>query len=61
MIAGTRIGFDPAQVKATRYGLTGMKERARLLGGTTQIDSQPGQGTRVQVLLPLAQGLVDEH
>lgn len=55
------IGFDPAQVKTTRYGLTGMKERARLLGGTTQIDSQPGQGTRVQVTLPLGQAIVDEH
>lgn len=55
------VGFDPAQVKATRYGLTGMKERARLLGGTTQIDSQPGQGASVRVRLPLAQGLVDEQ
>lgn len=55
------IGFDPSQVKTTRYGLTGMKERARLLGGTAQIDSQPGQGTRVQVTLPLAQAIVDDH
>jgi len=53
-------GFDPAQVKSTRYGLTGMKERARLLGGATHIDSQPGKGTRVQVTLPLAQGLMEE-
>lgn len=59
-IADAGRGFDPAAVKATRYGLTGMKERARLLGGVTQIDSQPGQGTRVQVTLPLAQGIVDE-
>jgi signal transduction histidine kinase len=55
------VGFDPSQVKSTRYGLTGMKERARLLGGTTQIDSQPGQGTRVEVMLPLAHALADEH
>src|SRR6185295_2211686 len=28
------IGFDPTNVKKTRYGLTGMRERARLFGGT---------------------------
>jgi len=53
-------GFDPAQVKPTRYGLTGIKERARLLRGTAQINSSPGQGTRVEVTLPLAEALVDE-
>lgn len=52
-------GFDPAQVKTTRYGLTGMKERARLLGGSTQIESEPGKGTRVQVTLPLEQAVVE--
>ena len=56
--AGT--GFDPAQIKTTRYGLTGMKERARLLGGSTQIDSAPDQGTRVNVVLPLAQAVMDQ-
>jgi signal transduction histidine kinase len=53
-------GFDPAQVKPTRYGLTGIKERARLLRGTAQISSAPGQGTRVEVTLPLAEALVEE-
>lgn len=57
-IADAGSGFDPAAVKSTRYGLTGMKERARLIGGVTQIDSQPGQGTRVQVTLPLTQAIV---
>ncbi len=60
-ISDAGVGFDPAQVKTTRYGLTGMKERARLLGGVTQIDSQPGNGTRIQVTLPLAEAIVDEH
>jgi signal transduction histidine kinase len=58
-ISDSGAGFDPAEVKTTRYGLTGMKERARLLGGSTQIDSAPGQGTRVQVTLPLAQAIVE--
>lgn len=58
-ISDTGSGFDPAQVKTTRYGLTGMKERARLLGGGTQIESSPGQGTTLRVTLPLAQALAE--
>jgi signal transduction histidine kinase len=60
-IADAGAGFDPSLVKSTRYGLTGMKERARLLGGLTQIESEPGKGTRVLVTLPLSQALVDEQ
>ena len=52
------VGFDPAQVKKTRYGLTGMRERARLFGGTTEIDSSPGSGTRIIVTLPLADAIL---
>lgn len=47
------IGFDPQEVKKTRYGLTGMRERARLFGGTAQITSRGGEGTRILVTLPL--------
>lgn len=52
------VGFDPTNVKKTRYGLTGMRERARLFGGTTEIDSAPGQGTRIIVSLPLADAIL---
>ena len=52
------VGFDPAQVKKTRYGLTGMRERARLFGGTTEIDSSVGKGTRIIVTLPLADAIL---
>jgi signal transduction histidine kinase len=34
-------------------GLTGMRERANSLGGTLEIQSNPGKGTRIQVKLPL--------
>lgn len=33
-------------------GLTGMRERAHLVGGTISIDSTPGAGTRVAIDLP---------
>jgi signal transduction histidine kinase len=47
------VGFDPAEVEEARFGLQGIRERARLLGGRAHIDSQPGQGTRISVELPL--------
>ena len=47
------IGFDPKAVEPNRFGLQGIRERARLLGGEATIDTAPGQGTRVTVELPL--------
>ena len=47
------VGFDADNVEGRTYGLGGIRERARLLGGTATIDSRPGQGTRVVVQLPL--------
>jgi two-component system, NarL family, sensor kinase len=46
-------GFDPEEVTPNRYGLTGMNERVRLLGGHLQIESAPGAGTKVVVTAPL--------
>ncbi|ACB76208.1 sensor histidine kinase [Opitutus terrae] len=47
------VGFvNGTQPKGSRsFGLVGMKERAQLLGGTVQITSAPGQGTRVTVVV----------
>lgn len=39
-----------------RFGLRGMRERARLLNGTFAIDSSRGQGTRIEVRIPRANG-----
>jgi signal transduction histidine kinase len=50
------VGFDPAQIGAGHYGLIGLRERARLIGGTLNIESAPGQGTTLKVQLPLAVG-----
>ena len=49
-------GFDPAQADGG-FGLTGMRERAALLGGRVVIDSAPGRGTVVEAELPLASAL----
>jgi signal transduction histidine kinase len=50
-------GFDPRKVSEGRdrphWGLMGIQERAEILGGTAQIDSAPGQGTRVLVRIPV--------
>ncbi|HUN06124.1 MAG TPA: GAF domain-containing sensor histidine kinase [Aggregatilineales bacterium] len=46
-------GFDPAQVPPNHYGLIGMNERARLLGGHLEVSSTPGQGTQIDVYVPL--------
>lgn len=53
-------GFDPSKVTTRRYGLLGIRERARLLGGRAQISSAPGQGTRIDVVLPLADVLLPD-
>jgi two-component system sensor histidine kinase DegS len=49
------IGFD--LVKAARHkksvGLLSMRERAELIGGSLQIQSTPGKGTAVTLLLPV--------
>jgi signal transduction histidine kinase/DNA-binding NarL/FixJ family response regulator len=50
-------GFDRARVEhagvSHGLGLKGMAERARLLGGTFELDSTPGWGTRVRAWVPL--------
>lgn len=42
-------GFDAAAAARRGYGLLGMQERARLLDGVLEIDSEPGRGTRVHL------------
>jgi NarL family two-component system sensor histidine kinase YdfH len=47
------IGFNPQQVKEGHYGIIGMRERAKLAGGTFKLKSQAGQGTTIEVVLPI--------
>jgi PAS domain S-box-containing protein len=54
-ISDTGAGFWPEAVLTTQRstGLSGMRERVRLLGGSLTIDSAPGQGTRLTACLPV--------
>lgn len=47
------VGFDPNQIPTGRFGLTGLSERARLLGGSLEFKTSPGAGTLVRVSVPL--------
>ncbi len=55
-ITDTGQGFDPSQVDpSSHFGLSGMQHRARILGAELSIESQPGQGTRIRLLIPREQ------
>ena len=50
------VGFDPvvSLSRGLSSGLSGMRERARMLGGEMTIESAPGKGTQLSVKLPVA-------
>jgi signal transduction histidine kinase len=47
------VGFDVGSIQENRFGLVGIRQRARLLGGKCSIRSTPGKGARVSVELPV--------
>ena len=52
-IADRGVGFDPDAVAEGHFGLQGIRERARLVGGAVEIYTAPGDGTRIDVEVPL--------
>ncbi len=52
-------GFDPERVAPGHFGLQGIHERARLLGGNAVVCSSPGQGTAIRVTLPTHSAAAD--
>ncbi len=47
-------GFSRATIEQRKtLGLISMEERARLVGGTLELTSLPGEGTTVKVAIPL--------
>jgi len=47
-------GFDPNAAQPDHWGLVGMHERAERLGAVLQLNSAPGEGTRVEVIRRLS-------
>lgn len=59
VVADQGTGFDPAALTAQsereerHIGLRGMRDRVSMLGGTFELQSAPGRGTRVVVRIPM--------
>lgn len=49
-------GFDPSDPSANGVGLRSMRERAKLLRGSFNIISTPGEGARAEVRAPIRKG-----
>ena len=49
----------PADLPAHTAGISGMRERARLVHGELEIDSRPGGGTTIRLELPLGESDAD--
>jgi signal transduction histidine kinase len=58
-------GFDPASVTPTTagdgFGLVGMSERTRMMGGQMTIDSAPGRGTSITISVPSQRADSNSH
>jgi signal transduction histidine kinase len=59
MVADDGRGFEVTSAPRSRegrgLGLQGMRERAEALGGTLRVSSQPGHGTRIEIVIPVKQ------
>lgn len=47
------IGFDPLLKKHASYGMVSMEERVNEIGGSLNIASAPGKGTRIEIRVPI--------
>lgn len=52
VVADNGRGFGLKSVAPQSMGLNIMRERVRILGGTVEVQSQPGQGTSVTIRIP---------
>jgi signal transduction histidine kinase len=53
VIADNGLGFDPEQLRADHFGLSGIRARAGQIGADLLLDTAPNHGTRVVVSLAL--------
>ncbi|NBA97734.1 PAS domain S-box protein [Pseudomonas sp. R5(2019)] len=49
-------GFAASTSRPTSFGLVGMRERVLMLGGSLELDSEPGEGTTLSVSIPFDAG-----
>jgi len=61
-IADNGVGFDTHAVEANydsrgSLGMVNLRERTELLGGTLRIESAPGRGTTISVLVPIKEAV----
>lgn len=59
LVADWGDGFDPVrqadgESPGERVGISGMRERAKLAGGSLELESYPGRGTRLSARIPLS-------
>ncbi|MDG0808560.1 sensor histidine kinase [Cohnella rhizosphaerae] len=47
------VGFDLQEKKHASYGIVSMEERVNELGGSLNIASAPGKGTRIEIRVPI--------
>jgi signal transduction histidine kinase len=59
-VADTGIGFDPEKplTPPHGWGLAGMRERVELINGQLRIESRPGKGTSVEVIVPNSEAII---
>jgi len=63
MVEDNGRGFSPERVTTHLMGgsgLRGMQERAALVGGSVTLHSAPGEGTRVELTIPMSSSLQDD-
>ena len=58
VVADDGRGFRLEDVAPNRFGLLGLSERAKLMGGALKIETEPGAGTRVEVEISLEEKLL---
>ena len=47
------VGFKPQAISTEHYGLLGINERTKLLGGSLTLESSPEVGTRIEIIVPI--------
>ncbi len=55
VVSDNGVGFDPSGITGSHLGLEGIRSRVARVGASLIIESRPGAGTRIDVLVPREQ------